>query len=143
MENQEIVSRNEQQPQYQPQQSNSQKNEVISMEADYTLTRTLSFLGTVHKVFGVLTIIGGVVWCLGIITAIIGIPLIIAGVKLFNSGSCFTQTTYTNDSRFLRQALVSFASYWKILIIALLVMIASYAIFIIYAMSMLSSYSRY
>ncbi|MCX8745636.1 hypothetical protein J3U68_09465 [Snodgrassella sp. B3882] len=41
-----------------------------------------------QQIFGLLMVICGVITCFGLITAIIGVAAIMAGVKLFQLGSC-------------------------------------------------------
>lgn len=119
------------------------ENNVIQLEVDMLLMKKMSFIGTMQKIWGVLTIIGGVISCIGIITAIIGIPIIIAGIKLFNSGSSFTYAAYSNDSKFMRDAILNLSSYWMMSLICFVAMIIFYILFFIFIFAMIGSQNYY
>ena len=104
---------------------------IIEMPCDEILTKKIAFIGTMQKVFGVLAVIGGALSCIGIITAIIGVPYIIAGVKLFKSGSQFSYISYSKDGKFLSEALMSLAGFWKFTLISIIAILVLYAILFI------------
>lgn len=109
---------------------------MIQMDVDDLLRKKMSFIGTVQKVFGVLGIIGGACWCIGIITAVIGIPYIFLGIKLFKSGSNFSYAAYSNDGKFLREAILNLASFWLINVVLIAAVIILYVIIIIFAIAL-------
>lgn len=118
-------------------------NNVIQLEVDELLMKKMSFIGAVQKVFGVLAIIGGVICCIGIITAIVGIPYLLAGIRLFKSGSNFTYTAYSNENKFLRDAILNLASFWMMNIIAIIAVIVFYIVFIIIIFAVIGSQGYY
>lgn len=119
------------------------ENNVIELEIDMLLAKKMSFIGTIHKVFGVLGIIAGVICCLGIISAIFGIPYILAGIKLFKSGSNFSYAVYSKDSKCLREAIMNLASYWMMMLISILAVIVFYIVFIFIMFAMIGSQGYY
>lgn len=106
---------------------------MIQMDVDDLLRKKMSLIGTIQKVFGVLGIIGGAVWCIGIITAVIGIPYIFLGIKLFKSGNNFSYAAYSNDGKFLREAILNLASFWLINVILIAAVIILYVLIFIFA----------
>lgn len=107
------------------------ENNTIQLEVDTLLMKKMSFIGIMQKIFGVLSIIGGVVTCFGIITAIIGIPYLLAGIKLFKSGSSFTYASYTNDSKFMKDAILNLASFWMYTLVMIIITVVFYIIALI------------
>ncbi|WP_392553021.1 DUF5362 family protein [Orbus wheelerorum] len=115
--------------------------DIIQIDVDPVIIKKMSFIGTIHKIFGVLAIIAGGLTCFGIITAIFGVPYIIAGIKLFKSGSSFSYAAYSNDGKFLREAIINLASFWLFNLIAMAATIVFYIFFIIILMIAVSANS--
>lgn len=112
---------------------NTTENKIISFSMNQLLFKQLRFVGTMQQIFGVLGIISGSLTCLGIITAIVGVPLIIAGVKLFQSGKGFNQTATLGREEDIIYAIQNLHGYWKfqlIVFICAIVMMVIYFIFI-------------
>ncbi|RKS86961.1 hypothetical protein DES39_0167 [Orbus hercynius] len=105
-----------------------ENSNIIQVEVDVFLMKKMSFIGTMQKIFGVFAIIGGALTCLGIITAILGVPYLIAGIKLFKSGSAFSYASYTHDSKFMKEAIVNLASYWLYTLIMIIITVVFYII---------------
>jgi len=118
-------------------------SDIIQIDVDPVLIKKISFIGTVHKIFGVLSIIGGALICFGIITAIFGVPYLIAGIKLFKSGSSFSYAAYSKDGNFIKDAIMNLASFWLFNLIAIAATIALYIILIIILMIVASTHSSY
>jgi len=81
-----------------------------------------------QQIFGVLFAIGGAISCLGIITAIIGIPALIAGIRLFQSGSALALTVNSKKGKDLIDFLNCLNSYWKFTLIGFIIAIIFYAL---------------
>ncbi|WP_392561671.1 DUF5362 family protein [Orbus sturtevantii] len=116
---------------------------IMQIDVDPVLIKKMSFIGTVHKIFGVLSIIGGAITCLGIITAIFGVPYIIAGIKLFKSGSSFSYAAYSKDGNLLKDAIMNLASFWLFNLIAIAAIFIFYALFFIIMMMAIGSRGYY
>lgn len=105
-------------------------NNIMQVDVDVILIKKMSFIGTMHKIFGVLGVIGGIATCFGIITAVIGIPYILASVKLFKSGSAFSYAAYSSDGKFLKDALMNLAACWFFSLIMLAITIVFYIVIV-------------
>lgn len=116
-----------------------ENDDVLHLEIDTFLMRKMSFIGTMQKVFGVLAVIVGAFTCIGIVTAIIGIPYILSGIKLYKSGNAFAFAAYSKDGKFMREALLNLAGFWKYVLIIVLLTILLYIILLV-LLFILSSY---
>lgn len=114
------------------QSSTQVDNVTIKIELPLTpeLKKSLSFAGTMQQIVGVL-ILSGAMSCLGIITAIVGIPVLMSGIRLFNSGSNFSVVASTGDEKQLTLALTNLSSYWKWLLIGIVLVTVSMFLFFI------------
>lgn len=110
-------------------------NEILQLEMDSVLKKQLGFLGIIYQICGVLSIISGAMISLGIITAVIGVPYIMAGLKLFSSGSLFAQTAKEGQGEQLKSALGDLAKAMKLWLITMAGIIVFYIIFFIVMIS--------
>lgn len=109
--------------------------EILTLEVDQTLKKQLGFMGILYQIFGVLTIVSGAMMCIGIITAIAGVPYIMAGLKMFKSGSSFSETVRNNEGNSLKNALSELAKAMKLGLIAMIVFFVMYFILIMVLVS--------
>lgn len=109
-------------------------NIITKIELSLTpeIKKSLSFAGTMQQIVGVLTIISGAMTCLGIITILFGIPVLISGIRLFNSGSNLSMVATTGDGKQLALALTNLASYWKWILINIIII--AVCIFVFFAL---------
>ena len=105
--------------------------EVVTLEVDETLKKQLGFLGIMYQIFGVLSIISGVLFCITIIGAILGVPYLMFGLKLFKSGGSFSETARNVSGDSLKNALSELAKAVKIWLITVIAVIILYAVMII------------
>ena len=80
-------------------------NSLINIQVDEIFKKKVNFLGLMQQIFGVISIIGGVIWCLSIVGVlfgsqfldiiikfIIGILSIMIGIKSFKSGNAYKKS---------------------------------------------------
>ncbi|OCG38339.1 MULTISPECIES: DUF5362 family protein [Gilliamella] len=115
---------------------------VISFQTTELLKKHMRFIATMQQIFGVIFIIVGALTCLGIITAIIGIPQIIAGVKLFKSGSAFSLAASVQKENDIIDAIENLYGYWKYALITFIASILFFIIYMIIIVSIIASYSN-
>lgn len=115
----------------------------ISFQLTEVLKKHMNFIAGIQQVFGVIMIITGALTCLGIITAIIGIPEIIAGVKLFKSGSAIKLTTYGKKEQDMVASLENLYGFWKYSLITFIISIVFTVIYLVMIVSYLSSNTYY
>lgn len=101
---------------------------IISIQITELLQKRLRFIAVMQQICGVISIISGALTCLGIITAIFGVPLLIAGIKLFQSGSAFSLTANTKRGEDLLNAITNLYSYWKLLLITIIAIVLTYVL---------------
>lgn len=101
---------------------------IISIKITELLQKRLRFIAVMQQICGVISIISGALTCLGIITAIFGVPLLIAGIKLFQSGSAFSLTANTKRGEDLLNAITNLHSYWKLLLITIIAIVLTYVL---------------
>ncbi|OCG03028.1 DUF5362 family protein [Gilliamella sp. wkB112] len=121
-------------------QNNFDHNNTISIELSELLQKRMRFIAIMQQIYGVLFVIGGGISCIGIITAIVGIPMIIAGIKLFQSGSAFSLTANAKRGEDLVNAITQLSSYWKFTLIGFIALIVTYLLVIILFVSFLPSF---
>jgi len=88
------------------------------------MTRHMRFLG-------IFMIIYGAIYSMGIITAIIGVPVIIAGIRLRDSASCFGRFVSSGVFEDLVTALEKQSRYFLILYVLLIVTLVLVFIYIV------------
>ena len=108
---------------------------TISMELTDCLRKRMRFIGIMQQVFGVLMIISGAFICVGIITAIVGIPVLLAGIKLYKSGSAFSLAAMAKGGEGLSEAINQLHGYWKMAMIIIIISISFYAIALMFMIS--------
>jgi hypothetical protein len=116
---------------------------TITFQASELLKKHMRFISVMQQIFGVISIIAGAFLCLGIISAIMGIPQIIAGVKLFKSGSSFSLVANTQQECDIVSAIEHLYSYWKYALIAFIASIVFIIIYIVIIMAVLNNYYYY
>ena len=121
---------------------NTNQTNTISFQLTELLIKHLRFIATMQQVFGVIFIIAGALTCLGIITAIIGIPQIIAGVKLFKSGSAFSLAASVQKENDIIDAIENLYGYWKYALITFIASIVFIVLYIVIIISILVTYSN-
>lgn len=109
-------------------------NIITKIELSLTpeIKKSLSFVGTMQQIVGVLTIISGAMTCLGIIAILFGIPVLISSIRLFNSGSNLSMVVTTGDGKQLALALTNLVSYWKWILINIIII--AVCIFVFFAL---------
>lgn len=115
----------------------------ISFQLTEVLKKHMNFIGGIQQVFGVIMIIAGALTCLGIITAIIGIPQIIAGVKLFKSGSAIKLTTNQQREQDMVASLENLYGFWKYSLITFIISMVFTVIYLVMIISYINSLSYY
>ncbi|MCX8726949.1 DUF5362 family protein [Gilliamella sp. B2838] len=115
----------------------------ISFQLTEVLKKHMNFIGGIQQFFGVTMIIAGALTCLGIITAIIGIPQIIAGIKLFKSGSAIKLTTNGQKEQDMVASLENLYGFWKYTLISFIISIVFTAIYLVMIISYINSLSYY
>ncbi|MCO6554114.1 DUF5362 domain-containing protein [Gilliamella sp. ESL0232] len=121
---------------------NTNQTNTISFQITELLIKHMRFIATMQQVFGVIFIIAGALTCLGIITAIIGIPQIIAGVKLFKSGSAFSLAASVQKENDIIDAIENLYGYWKYALITFIASIVFIVLYIVIIISILVTYSN-
>lgn len=72
-----------------------------------------------HKIFGILIIVQGVMVSLSILGLIGGVPMILAGLKLMESGKKLNDYKVMQDRNSLKSFFVEYRKYWIIMLITL------------------------
>lgn len=117
---------------------------TISFELTELLQKRMRFIAILQQIVGVFTVISGGLSCLGIITAIFGIPMIIAGIRLFQSGSSFAITADVKKGEYLADAINKLHSYWMMVLITFILSIIITAIVLIIFFTFIAyNYSYY
>lgn len=119
---------------------NFNETNTISIEINELLQKKMRFIAIMQQIYGVLLAIGGGLTCIGIITAIIGVPMLIAGIKLFQSGSAFSLTANAKRPEDLVNAINNLGSYWKFTLIGFIALIVSYIIMFVIILSIIPHY---
>ncbi|NUF48627.1 DUF5362 family protein [Gilliamella sp. ESL0250] len=117
---------------------NTNQTNTITFQTTELLKKHMRFIATMQQIFGVIFIIAGSFTCLGIISAIIGIPQIIAGVKLFKSGSAFSLAASLQKEDDIIAAIENLYGYWKYFLITF---IASVIFLILYIAIIITIFS--
>lgn len=120
----------------------NEKN-TISIELTELLQKRLNFISIMQQIFGALLTIGGAINCLGIITAIIGIPALIAGIRLFQSGSALALTVNSKKGKNLIDFFNCLNSYWKFIVIGFIIVIIFYALLLFLIIAQIPSFPSY
>ena len=115
----------------------------ITINSTEMLKKQMKFIAIMQQIYGVIMIIIGALSCLGIISAIVGIPVILAGVKLFKSGSTFGMAANFDNERNLVEAIENLHGYWKFSLIALICSILFFIIYMILIIALISSIGGY
>ena len=92
---------------------------------DLDCLKATSFLAILHKIFGVLAMLQGILISLTLIGALIGVPLILAGIKLFDSWYVFFYFNISNSRRDIRSCFDNYKKYWKNVIFLIIFQIAA------------------
>ena len=116
---------------------------TISIELTELLQKRLNFISIIQQIFGVLFAIGGAISCLGIITAIMGIPALIAGIRLFQSGSALALTVNSKKGKDLIDFFNCLNSYWKFTVIGFIIVIIFYALLFFSVITLISSFPSF
>lgn len=116
---------------------------TISIELTELLQKRLNFISIIQQIFGVLFAIGGAISCLGIITAIVGIPALIAGIRLFQSGSALALTVNSKKGKDLIDFFNCLNSYWKFTVIGFIIAIIFYALVFFSVITLISSFTSF
>lgn len=119
---------------------NFNETNTISVELTEQLQKRMRFIAIMQQIYGVIFVIMGGFSCLGIITAVFGIPLLIAGIKLFKSGSAFSLTANLKRGEDLVDAINQLNSYWKFVLIGIIALILTYLLMLIMILLILPSY---
>lgn len=85
--------------------------------------KSVNWIITTHKIFGIIAIIQGVFSCLSIVGIIVGIPSILAGIKLMDSSKSLNNYKLMNDTKSLKNFFIEYKNYWIIILITMLVSI--------------------
>ena len=96
-------------------------NNVENME----FMKSVDWIITSHKIFGIISIIQGVLISLSIAGLIGGVPLILAGLKLMESSKNLNEYKLTKDTKNLKNFFIEYRKYWVILLITIIVSIVS------------------
>ncbi|OCG08901.1 hypothetical protein A9G13_02240 [Gilliamella sp. wkB178] len=110
---------------------NFNETNTITIEINELLQKKMRFIAIMQQIYGVLLAIGGGLTCIGIITAIIGVPMLIAGIKLFQSGSAFSLTANAKRPEDLVNSINNLGSYWKFTLIGFIAVIVTYLLIFI------------
>lgn len=121
-------------------QNNFNQNNTISIEINELLQKKMRFIAIMQQIYGVLLVIGGGITCIGIITAIVGIPALIAGIKLFQSGSAFSLSANAKRPEDLVNAINNLGSYWKFTLIGFIAIIVTYVVIFVIILAMIPHY---
>ena len=115
------------------------QSKSITINSTEMLKKQMKFIAIMQQIYGVIMIIIGALSCLGIISAIVGIPVILAGVKLFKSGSTFSMAANFDNERNLIEAIENLHGYWKFSLIAFICSIIFFIIYMILIVALISS----
>ena len=125
-------------------------NSAINIEVDEIFKKKVNFLGLMQQIFGVISIIGGVIWCLSIVGVlfgsqfldiiikfIIGILSIMIGIKSFKSGNAYKKSMLTLEGNDLKNGLTIYSDVMKFTLILYIVSFLFYIMIIIRIVSIL------
>ena len=125
-------------------------NSLINIQVDEIFKKKVNFLGLMQQIFGVISIIGGVIWCLSrvgvlfgsefvdiIIKFIIGILSIMIGIKSFKSGNAYKKSMLTLEGNDLKNGLTIYSDVMKFTLILYIVSFLFYIMIIIRIVSIL------
>ena len=99
---------------------------------DLDCLKATNFLAILHKIFGVLAMLQGILISLTLIGALIGVPLILAGKKLFDSGEDLSKFNISNSMNDIRSFFGNYKKYWKNVILIIIFQIAAVFLAIIF-----------
>lgn len=100
---------------------------------DVDCLKATKFLAVIHKIFGVLLIIEGVLISLTLIGALLGVPLILAGKKLFDSGGNLSNFNISNGMGDIRSFFGNYKKYWKNVFIIFILQIVSVFLIVLFS----------
>ena len=125
-------------------------NSLINIQVDEIFKKKVNFLGLMQQIFGVISIIGGVIWCLSIVGVlfgsqfldiiikfIIGILSIMIGIKSFKSGNAYKKSMLTLEGNDLKNGLTIYSDVMKFTLILYIVSFLFYIMIIIRIVSIL------
>ena len=125
-------------------------NYLINIQVDEIFKKKVNFLGLMQQIFGVISIIGGVIWCLSIVGVlfgsqfldiiikfIIGILSIMIGIKSFKSGNAYKKSMLTLEGNDLKNGLTIYSDVMKFTLILYIVSFLFYIMIIIRIVSIL------
>lgn len=93
--------------------------EVNEME----FMNSINWIINIHKIFGILGIIQGVLASLSIVGLITGIPMIIASMKLMDTSKILFNYKITKEESNLKMFFDEYKKYWVILLVSMLISI--------------------
>lgn len=106
----------------------NQNNEYGNMNG-YQEVNEMEFMSSVnwiiniHKIFGILGIIQGVLMSLSIVGLVTGIPMIIASMKLMDTSKILFNYKITGEESNLKMFFAEYKKYWVILLVSMLISI--------------------
>ena len=125
-------------------------NSLINIQVDEIFKKKVNFLGLMQQIFGVISIIGGVIWCLSIVGVlfgsqfldiiikfIIGILSIMIGIKSFKSGNAYKKSMLTLEGNDLKNGLTIYSDVMKFTLILYIVSFLFYIMIIIRIVSII------
>lgn len=93
--------------------------EVNEME----FMNSVNWIINIHKIFGILGIIQGVLASLSIVGLVTGIPMIIASMKLMDTSKILFNYKITKEESNLKMFFAEYKKYWVILLVSMLISI--------------------
>lgn len=84
---------------------------------------SVNWIINIHKIFGILGIIQGVLASLSIVGVITGIPMIIASMKLMDTSKILFNYKITREESNLKMFFDEYKKYWVILLVSMLISI--------------------
>lgn len=84
---------------------------------------SVNWIINIHKIFGILGIIQGVLASLSIVGVVTGIPMIIASMKLMDTSKILFNYKITREESNLKMFFDEYKKYWVILLVSMLISI--------------------
>ena len=106
----------------------SQNNEYGNMNGyqevnEMEFMNSINWIINIHKIFGILGIIQGVLASLSIVGLVTGIPMIIASMKLMDTSKILFNYKITGEESNLKMFFDEYKKYWVILLVSMLISI--------------------